>query len=349
MLGAVGIVTATAVGVVVAIALVRVLTIVAVAGFFALVLAPAVRSVEVRLGGHRTLATALVVATTVLVLGGFAVLFVLPIRAQLVAILSDLPGTVRDAADGKGPVGNALDRLGLAGYVQNHEAELQRAADRMTGSQFEMARRAFGWLVTSVTVLLLTVLMLSQSTAMSRGALDLVPHRRRESVRRASRDAADAVSGYMIGNLLISVIAGVAGGAVLIALGVPNALVLALLVAFTDLIPLVGATIGAAVCVAAAFLHEPRAGVIAIVFFVLYQQLENTAIYPSVMARTVQVNPLVVLLSVLVGVELFGIVGAVLAVPVSGVAQVAIRAARSEMLRERLVLPVLERDEREPA
>jgi len=196
-----------------------------------------------------------------------------------------------------------------------------------------------GWIITLVTVLLLTILMLTQSHVLSRTALDVVPFRHRESVRRAAKDAADAVSGYMIGNLLISVIAGVTAFVFLVAFGVPNALVLALLVAFTDLIPLVGASIGAAVCTVAAASHEPRIGLITLGFFIVYQQIENYAIYPAVMARTVKVNPLVVLVSVLVGVELFGIIGALLAVPVSGAIQVAVKAARREWKHDRLVLP----------
>ena len=117
---------------------------------------------------------------------------------------------------------------------------------------------------------------------------------------RSPIDAASAVSGYMIGNLLISLIAGVAG--VHPPAGCSafrNPFVLALLVAFADLIPLVGATIGAAVARARRIPPLADRGLIALVFFVIYQQIENGVIYPSVMARKVKVNPLVVLLSVL--------------------------------------------------
>jgi len=124
-----------------------------------------------------------------------------------------------------------------------------------------------------------------------------------------------------------------------VALGIPSPVVLALWVAFADLIPLVGATLGAAVCVIAAYLHSPTAGIITIVFFVVYQQIENGVLYPSIMARKVNVNPLVILLSVLFAVEVFGVVGALLAVPVSGALQVVVIAVREEHRREQLVLP----------
>ena len=158
-------------------------------------------------------------------------------------------------------------------------------------------------------------------------------------MKRIATDAAAAVSGYVIGNLIVSVIAGVAAFICLLALGVPSPVVLALFVAFADLIPLVGATIGAAVCVIAAYLQSPTAGLISLIFFIVYQQIENGVIYPAIMARKVKVNPLVIILSVLLAVELFGILGALLAVPVSGAAQVIIKAVRQERQHEQLVLP----------
>src|SRR5690349_20890042 len=100
---------------------------------------------------------------------------------------------------------------------------------------------------------------------MALSAQGLVPHRRRASVKRIASDAAAAVSGYVIGNLLISLIAGVAAFICLLALGVPSPIVLARWLAFADLIPLVGATLGAAVCVIAAYLQSPTAGLIALI------------------------------------------------------------------------------------
>lgn len=340
IIATVGIVVLTVVLVAIVMAAIRIIAWVVVGGFFAVVLAPLVRRLQDRLGGRRSVAIAIVVSATLAGVIGSMVVFILPFRTQLVSIVTDLPGTVQDAADGRGPVGELVDRLGLVDYVHEHETELEKTVDDLTGSPFEMAQRAVGWILTFVTITLITVLLLSQASNLGAAALELVPYRRRDSVRRASVDAARAVSGYMVGNLLISLVAGTTAFVLLLALGVPNSLVLALLVAFADLIPLVGATLGAAVCVLAAFVHEPRAGVIAVVFFVVYQQIENYVIYPAVMARTVKVNPLVVLLSVLVGVELFGIVGALLAVPVSGALQVAVRATRREIDHEKLVLPI---------
>src|SRR4029079_6199883 len=100
---------------------------------------------------------------------------------------------------------------------------------------------------------------------------------------------------------------------------------LGLFVGFADLIPLIGATLGAVPCIAVAFLHSVPAGIITLIFFIVYQQFENHVLQVTIMSRTVQLNPLAVLISVLIGVQLYGFLGALLAIPVAGVIQVVAR------------------------
>ena len=128
----------------------------------------------------------------------------------------------------------------------------------------------------------------------------------------------------MTGNLLISLIAGTATTIVLLATGVPFAVALGLIVAILDLIPLAGATLAAIIVGLVAFLHSIVAGIVVVVFFIVYQQLENHLLQPLVYGRTVQLSPLVVLIAVLIGAELAGILGALGAIPVAGALQVII-------------------------
>ena len=107
--------------------------------------------------------------------------------------------------------------------------------------------------------------------------------------------------------------------------GVPFAGLIALFVAIADLIPLVGATLGAIVAATAGFIHSVPAGIAVIVFFVVYQQLENHLLQPMIFSRTVKLNPLAVFVAILLGVELAGILGALLAIPVAGIIQVVLR------------------------
>ena len=109
-------------------AAVRIVTWVAIAGFMAIVLAPLVSRLDRRLAGRRTVATGTVVVGTLLVLAGVIALFIMPVRTQLVNIITDLPGTVHDAADGKGPVGNIVHKLHVESYVKDNEAKLASAA-----------------------------------------------------------------------------------------------------------------------------------------------------------------------------------------------------------------------------
>jgi predicted PurR-regulated permease PerM len=339
ILATVGVVVATYAIIVALLTISRIVMWVAVAGFMAVVLAPLVNRVERRLGGRRAVATGIVVLGTLVTVAGIVALFIMPVRTQLVSIITDLPGTVHDAANGRGPVGHLVHELHIENYVKNNETKLAKAADRLSGSSLQIAERAASAAFAFVTITLMTCLFLSQSAAMGRTALNMLPYRRRGPAQRIASDAAAAVSGYVIGNLIISLIAGAAAFVCLLALGVPSPVVLALWVAVADLIPLVGATLGAAVCVIAAFLHSPTAGIVSIIFFVVYQQIENGLLYPWIMARKVKVNPLVILLTVLIGVDLFGMVGALLAVPVSGAIQVIVIAIRRERQREQLVLP----------
>ncbi len=211
IVGVVGVVLATYLALVLVLATVRLIAWVAVAGFFAIVLAPLVSRVQRRVGDRRTLATGIVVFSTLFTLVGVLALFVVPVRTQLVNIITDLPGTVHDAAQGKGPVGNLVKKLHVETYVQDNESKLAKAAQQLSNSAFDTLATALSAALAFVTVTLITFLFLSQSEAIGRTAINLVPRHRRASIRRIAVEAAGAVSGYVIGNLIISVIAGVDG------------------------------------------------------------------------------------------------------------------------------------------
>jgi predicted PurR-regulated permease PerM len=331
-------VSAVALLILIVVSALRIVALVVVAGFLAVVLNPLVRRVEGRVRGRRGLATAFVLFTTLAAAVGLLTIFTVPVRAELTRAITDLPGTASAAVEGRGPIGRTIGRLHLETIVRDNKDSLDRAVERLQSSSLGIARTIVVGFLTAVTIFVLTFLFLSQSKALATAALSFIPSDRRRTVARVADEAAAAISGYMIGNLIISVVAGASAFAVLLALRVPSAIVLALWVAFADLIPLVGATIGAVVAVLAAFLHSPTAGIVALVFFVVYQQFENSVLQVQVMARTVHVNPLVVLLSVLVGVELFGFLGALLAIPVAGAIQVVGKAVARERRRRRLVL-----------
>jgi predicted PurR-regulated permease PerM len=168
----------------------------------------------------------------------------------------------------------------------------------------------------------MTFFMLLEGPAWVERFFALVRPDSRPRWRSVAHDIYRTVGGYVTGNLLISLIAGVSTSIVLVIMGVPYWVALGLIVAILDLIPLAGATIAAIIVGAVAFLHSVPAGIVVVVFFILYQQLENHVLQPLVYGRTVQLSPLAVLISVLIGAELAGVLGALAAIPVAGGLQV---------------------------
>jgi predicted PurR-regulated permease PerM len=325
ILAAIALVILAGVGILLFQALARVITWLVVALFLTVVLTGPVDFLEHRARFRRGIATAAVFLTAIALVLAMGYVFVRPIVDQGKRLADNLPQLVDDAQKGRGTIGRLVERYDLQDYVDKNQERLRSSIEGLGTPAFKVVRGIFSTILATVTILVLTCLMLMQGPKLTRGALLAVPDPHRERVRAVAVDAARAVSGYMFGNLVISVIAGGSTYVLLKALGVPYAEVLALWVAFTDLIPLVGATLGAFASVGIAFLHSTVAGIVALAFYVAYQQFENHVLQVTIMSRTVNVNPLTVLVSVLIGVELAGFLGAMLAIPVAGVLSVIVR------------------------
>lgn len=324
----------------------RIIAWLVVAGFLATVLSPVVDIVQRRVVARRAAATALVFLLVFGLLAAMLYAFVRPIVDQVDTFVSSVPGLVDDARDGRGTVGGFIERYDLATYVEDNEQRVQDAIREAGSPALGVVRSFFTGVFSFLTILVLTFLLILRGPELCRGALALVAERHQERVRLVGADAARAVSGYMFGNLLISVIAGLATYTFLRIVGVPYAEVIALFVAFCDLIPLVGATLGAIPTIGFAFLTSTPAGIAAIVFYVVYQQFENHILQVAIMSRSVDVNPLTVIVSVLAGVELFGFLGALLAIPAAGVAQVVMRNLYDERAGRLKSTPTVGVDER---
>ena len=173
-----------------------------------------------------------------------------------------------------------------------------------------------------VSILLLTFLLLLDNDRFIAAGLTLFHPAQRSRLRRLLGRSAAAIHGYVNGNLAISLIAGVAAYVAMTVLGMPYAVVLALVVALFDLIPLIGGTLGAAVVVLVAlFVNPVTAGILA-AFFLIYQQVENNLLQPMVYGRSVSLHPLVIFVAVLAGSQLLGILGALLAIPVAEILRI---------------------------
>jgi predicted PurR-regulated permease PerM len=296
-----------------------------VAAFFAVVFTPPVNFVRRHLHLGRGLATALVFLISLAVFSAMIYAFVRPLVDQGKQFSDNFPTYLTDARQGRGPLGDLVKRYDLDKKLQDNKQKIIDTAKNAGGGAVSVAGRFFQGILSLVTVLVLAVLMLLYGPELLESGLGILGPPKRERVKIVAGDCARAITGYVMGNLLISVIAGVFTYIALLAFGVPFRGVLALWVGFADLIPLVGATLGAIPTIGVAFLHSTTAGIGIFVFYIVYQQFENHVLQVQIMSRTVDINQLFVLVSVLVGVELFGILGALLAIPAAGVMQVVIR------------------------
>jgi predicted PurR-regulated permease PerM len=304
----------------------QVLTWMVIATFFAIALHPAVTWLERRARWFkRWLATLVVFLVAFAFIGGLIAVFVIPLAREAAQFADNLPKIISDVRAGRGPIGNLAERFHALDYIQTHATQLRGYVSGLGAPTLAVLRSAATGVAGVVTIFVLSYLMVLEAPKVVDGFLALFEERRAERIRRVSHDCAKTVTGYITGNLLISVICGLLTWAVLALTGVPFAALIGLFVGLADLIPLVGATLGAVVGVVAAFTQSVTAGIIVVIFFVVYQQLENHLLQPLIFSRTVQLNPLTVLVAILIGVELAGILGALLAIPVAGIIQIVAR------------------------
>ena len=321
----IGLVVATGVALYLVILLAHIWTLLLVALFFAVLLTPPVDFVRRHLHISKGLATTLVIFLGLGLIAGMLYAFIRPLVDQTRHFIDKFPTYVSDARAGKGSVGKLVRKYDLDKKLEENRARLNKALSGASGSAVDVARKVFAGLISTLTIIVLAVLMILYGPEMLTSGLGALSPPKRDRVRAVAVDCARAITGYAMGNLLISVIAGFVTFVSLWAFGVPFKGVLALFVAFADLIPLVGATLGAIPTILVALLHSTTAGIGMLIVYIVYQQFENHVLQVAIMSKTVHINQLVVLVSVLMGVELFGFLGALLAIPVAGVVQVIVR------------------------
>jgi predicted PurR-regulated permease PerM len=327
ILATIGLVLAAALALYLLVQTRRVVTWMVVAALFAVALTPLTDRVQRGLlgGRRRALATFLVFLVVLLAIGGLLTAFAVPLVQEGTKFAGQLPDLIDQARAGRGPVGRLLERTNALQWVQDNQSRIDSFVSGLTAPAAGVLRGVATGIAGVVTVFVLAYLMVLEGPKVVDGGLRVFAPATAQRIRRVGADCARSVTGYISGNLLISVICGGLTYVVLLILGIPFAGLIALFVGLADLVPLVGATIGGAVAVLAGFLHSTTAGIVVLVFFVVYQQLENHLLQPLIFARTVKLNPLTVIVAILLGVELVGVLGALLAIPVAGMIQVILR------------------------
>jgi predicted PurR-regulated permease PerM len=308
-----------------------------IAFFFALFLTPATRYLG-RRGLPHGVATTLVFLGGLAALGGLVYLFASPLVTTAIHFGHQVPQLIRDARKGHGPLGRLVFRLHLQKYLSEGSTQITKQLTKVLkpATAFSVGAAALSSLLTIGTIAVLTFFAMLEAPRIWQGVLNLFRPSTAHRLDRVINETIRSIAGYMLGNFLTSVIAGVVVWVTLAILGVPFAFLMGVFVAVVDLLPLVGGLIAGVPVVIIAVIHSVPAGIVMLVVFLVYQQIENHILNPVIMSKTVRLNPFWVLLAVLIGATLGGrvggdlgsFVGALIGIPMGGALQVIVKEIR---------------------
>jgi predicted PurR-regulated permease PerM len=305
-----------------------------VAGFIALLLNPLVVLLQRWKVKHRGAAVAIVTVLGLLAFGGLAALFGYPLVNGLTHLIHKLPSYIQQVEHGRGALGRLSRRYHVQQWVdKNLVPKLSSFAKNLSKPALTLGKAAVSLLFALFVIFVLVVLLLLEGPKLRRGLLGMMQPERAARVWRISGEVSRSVTGFMLGNFITSVIAGVVVLVTLTVLGVPFALLWALWVALLDFLPMIGGALAGIPTGLFALTHSLTAFIVFAVVFLTYTQIENHILNPVVMSRTVRINPLLVLIAILVGANVGdlvggffgGFVGTLLAIPLAGAIQVVVR------------------------
>ena len=299
--------------------------------FFATFVAVAVAAPVNRLNQHmpRGLAIAVVYLFVVLVPLIIGAILVPPAVQAVSDLVSEAPDYVDDISDTVNEnetLTNLNDDFDLVGKLQDLADNAAGSVGDVAGTLADVGAGLVSSLFAVFTILVMSMFMVARGSTWVEAFLRTRPDEEADAVRRALERMAEAVSSYVGGALVQATIAGIAAFIVLQILGVPAPLALAVIIAVLDLIPLIGATIGAfLVGLVTLFTDFPTATIIWVIFAIAYQQFENYVVQPRIQSRAVELDPFIIVVAAIFGGTLLGIVGALLAIPTAAALQIGAR------------------------
>jgi predicted PurR-regulated permease PerM len=304
-----------------------------VAGFVTVILNPVVIGVQ-RLGiRRRGYALTIVTLLALAAFAGLAVVFGYPLANGTTHLARGLPSYVNQAEHGRGWLGHLVIKYHVQAWIQSNAPKLAGFGRNLAKPALTLGKGAISLVIALLTIFALVLLLLIEGPKLRAGLLGLMEPARAERYSRVAREVNRSVIGYMLGNFLTSLIAGIVVFVTLLLLGVPFPFLWALWVALVDFLPMIGGALAGIPTVLFAAAHSLTAGIITLIVFLIYTQVENHVLNPIVMSRTVKVNPLLVLVSILVGASIGSLIGgifgafvaALLAIPAAGAIQVLVR------------------------
>lgn len=322
LLGGLGLLSAFAFGEIL-VSVRGVLVQIVVALFIAAGLDPLVRYLE-RRGLRRSLAVLVVIVLVLAMIALFVFALAPVIADQVTAIGSNAPDwlhrlqnnqKIRDLDDQYHFIDKLQDFVTGGNFVS-----------RVFGGVLGVGLAVLGALANAFVITVMTLYFLASFRTIKSAIYHLAPASRRERVSKLGDRIFEGIGGYVSGAFVIAVCAGLSSLALLLIIGMGSyAVALAFVVMVTDVIPMIGATIGAVIVTAICFSNSVHTGLIAAIFYIAYQQFENYVIYPRVMSRSVEIPGVLTVIAALVGASLLGVVGALLAIPTAAAILMVVR------------------------
>ena len=295
-----------------------------IAIFFAIAIAPAVNALA-RRKVPRWVAILLVYLSIAAAIFGIGLVIVPPLVTGVESLSSDLPGYVNDLRHNQ-TFREYDNRYHITQKLKEQANQLPSKLGDAAGTLRDVTVGVFSRFVQLFSILVITFFLVKDGQRLLDFFYRQLPETRAQRFRQIASDISDAISGYVFGNFVISVLAGLVTYVTLRILGVPFALPLAILFGFFDLIPLVGATLGGIlVGLVVAFVDFPVGLIVWAAVLILYQQVENNLIQPVVYGKAVQLHPLIVIVAILIGAALLGVLGALMAIPTAAAIQAVVR------------------------
>jgi len=268
--------------------------------------------------GSRKLATGVSFLLIILFLGAFIASIVPPLVRQTNHFIRAVPGLIEDARTDDNSIGRFVRRNNLGGQIDKLSDELSGRIDNIGSTALSTASWLSGSLFALLTVLVLTFMFLIEGPKWLRLFHKLIPVESRDHAQKLTLDMYKVIRGYVNGQVLLAAIAAILILVPMVILNISYPVALMVIVFICGLIPMVGHFIGATIVTLIAFFTSPWSAVIILTYYILYQQIENYIIQPNIQANTTNMSPLLVFISVLIGVNFGGLLGGLVAIPVAG-------------------------------
>ncbi len=295
---------------------------------------PWVERASARMPNHnRGLGVATVFIGMLLILVFLVVSFAPPLVKQMNQLGASVPRVTDHLIHGNGWISTQIRQFHLVDRIRESQTQIESYFSTAGGRFIDVLRSLFSGLIAGFTIFVLSIFMLLEGPSWVKGFWRIWPDNRRKHAQELADQMYAAITGYANGNLLMALLTSVVVSVMLMIVGIPYAIPLGLFVGIVSLLPLVGTSLGTLVVLAVSLFTSLTATLVLAIFFIIYQQLEGNVIRPLVFNRTVEISPLSVLVSVIIGTAALGILGALIAIPVFASLQILLKDYASHLFR----------------